>query len=73
MAGFDLFQEQIFEEYNRLSKQLGTNKQHVLTRARHIIRQADHWAAQSDLTDEERFWLKVIKDSFEDLAQKAGG
>jgi hypothetical protein len=72
-AGFDLFREQVFEEYNRLSKQLGTNKQHVVARARHVVRQTEHWAVQPDLTEEEEFWLEVIKESFEELAQKAGG
>ncbi len=72
-SGFDLFREQVAGEYNRLSQQPSSNRPYVIARVRQIIRQLDHFAKLPDLTEAERFWLEVIKESFEELMQKAGG
>ena len=72
-SGFDLFREQAAGEYNRLSHLLPGNRQYVVARARQIIRQLDRFATTPDLTEAEQFWLKVTKESFEDLMQRAGG
>jgi hypothetical protein len=71
--GFDLFREQAAGEYNRLSRQPGSNRQFVIARSRQIIRQVDQYMALPDLTEAEQFWLEVIKESFEELVRKAGG
>jgi hypothetical protein len=71
-AEFDLFREQAAGEYNRLSRLVGSNRQYVIARARQIIRQVDRYLATPDLTEAEQFWLEVIKESFEELAQKGG-
>lgn len=72
-SGFDLFRDQTAGEYNRLSRQTGSNRQYVIARARQIIRQVELYMATPDLTEAEQFWLEVIKESFEELVQKAGG
>jgi hypothetical protein len=72
-SGFDLFREQAAGEYNRLSRQPGSNRQYVIARARQIIRQVDMYMATPDLTEAEQFWLEVIKESFQELVRKAGG
>lgn len=71
--GFDGFPEQAAGEYNRLSRLLPGNRQYVIARARQIIRQLDHFATMPGLTEAEQFWLEVIKESFEELMQQAGG
>lgn len=71
--GFDLFREQAAGEYNRLSRLLPGRRLYVISRARQIIRQLDQFATTPDLTEAEQFWLEVIKESFEDLIQLAGG
>ena len=72
-SGLDLFREQTAGEYNRLSHLLPGNRQYVVARARQIIRQVDHFAKTPDLTEAEQFWLEVIRDSFDELIQQAGG
>jgi hypothetical protein len=72
-SGFDLFREQAAGEYNRLSHLLPGNRQYIVARARQIIRQPDHFATTPDLTEAEQFWLKVIREAFEELMQQAGG
>jgi hypothetical protein len=72
-SGFDLFREQAAGEYNRLSHLLPGNRQYVIARARQIIRQLDHFATLPGPTEAEQFWLEVIKGSFEELMQQAGG
>jgi hypothetical protein len=72
VTGFDLFREQAAGEYNRLSRQPVSNRSYVVARAGQIIRQVDQYLATPDLTEAEQFWLEVIKESFEELTQKAG-
>ncbi len=72
-SGFDLFREQAAGEYNRLSHLRPGNRHYVVARAWQIIRQLDRFATTPDLTEAEQFWLEVIKESFEDLMQRAGG
>jgi len=72
-SGFDLFREQAAGEYNRLSHLLPGSRHYVVARTRQIIRQLDHFATMPDLTEAEQFWLEVIKESFEELMQRAGG
>jgi hypothetical protein len=72
-SGFDLFREQTAGEYNRLSHLFQGNRQYVVAGARQIIRQMDHFARTPDLTEAERFWLKVITESFEELIQQPDG
>jgi hypothetical protein len=72
-SGFDLIREQAGGEYNRLSLQPASSRQYVIARARQIIRQVDQYLATPDLTEAEQFWLEVIKESFEELVEKAGG
>lgn len=71
--GFDLFREQAAGEYDRLSRLPASNRPYVVARTRQIIRQLDHFAAMPDLTEAEQFWLEVIRESFEELMQRAGG
>jgi len=71
--GFDLFREPAAGEYNRLSRQLASNRAYVIARCRQLVRQVDQYLATPDLTEAEQFWLEVIKEAFEELAQKAGG
>lgn len=66
-AGFDLFREQAAGEYNRLSHLLSGNCGYVVTRARQVIRQLDHFATMPNLTEAEQIWLVVIKEAFEEL------
>jgi hypothetical protein len=66
-SGFELFRDQVAGEYNRLSHQLPGNRQYVIARARQIIRQLDRFAEIPDLTEAEKFWLEVIRESFEEL------
>lgn len=72
-SGFDLFWEQMAGEYNRLTRQIATNRQHVIARLRQIIRQIDQWMTTPNLTDEEELWLEVMRESFAELLQRAGG
>ena len=72
-SGQELFREQMAGEYNRLTGILRTNPRYVIARSRLILRQADRWLQQSDLTEAERLWLEVIKESFEELIERAGG
>jgi hypothetical protein len=72
-SGFDLFREQMASEYNRLTRQIATNRQHVIARSRQIIRQIDQWTTTPNLTDEEELWLEVMRESFAELLQRAGG
>jgi len=72
-SGFDLLREQAAGEYNRLSHLFPGNRHYVVARARQIIRQSDHFATMLGLTEAEEFWLEVIKESFEELMQQAGG
>jgi hypothetical protein len=44
-----------------------------MTRSRQIIRQLDCFARIPDLVEAEQFWLEVIKQSFEELMQRAAG
>lgn len=72
-SGFELFREQVAGEYNRSSHQLPNNRPYVIARTRLIIRQLDRFAEIPDLTEAEQFWLEVIRESFEELMQQAGG
>ena len=72
-SGFELFREQAAAEYNRLSQLLPGSRRYVIARARQIIRQVAHFAATPDLTEAEQLWLEVIRESFEELIQQAGG
>jgi len=71
--GFELFREQAASEYNRLTQLLPRERHYVARRARQIVRQVDQFAAIPDLTDAEEFWLEVIKESFEELIERATG
>jgi hypothetical protein len=73
VSGFELFREQVAGEHNRLSRLLASHRRYVIARSRHILRQLDHFAGTPDLTEAEQFWLEVIRESFEELIQKAGG
>ncbi len=69
--GFQLFRQQLATEYNRLARQGSSKRNTVIRRARHVIRQVDTYANLPDLSEAERFWLEVIRESFDELMERA--